>query len=144
RVFFDSSDPRLIKTEQRLDPVGPPEPATGLSTFRRTVRLPRELLVWTTDLCPWFSLDHRALPVVWQFNALLQVVRSDAEARTARSVTDGYDHLAKHDLGAAVETLRPTAAAAPSYAPAYRYLGDAYAELGRSAEAATAYEHLVA
>src|SRR5262249_42706588 len=49
RVYYDSSESALVKTEQRLDPVGPPDPKTGISTFRRVVRLPDKPKTWTTE-----------------------------------------------------------------------------------------------
>src|SRR5262249_14246025 len=55
RVFCDSSEPTLVKTEQRLDPVGPPDAKTGVSTFRRVIKVPRDPKALTTELSPWVS-----------------------------------------------------------------------------------------
>ena len=144
RVYFDSSEPGLVQTEQPLTAAGKPDPATGLTTFQRVIKLPRKPKVWTTELSPWISLDYHEIPVGWDSKALLQVVHSDAERPAAQQVREGYDHLAKHDVSLAVDALRRATQSDSKYVPAYRYLGEAYREAGRTEEAANAYEQLVA
>src|SRR5262249_44654748 len=144
RVYFDSSEPKLIRTEQPLKPVGSPARATGLSTFPTTVTLPMHPKVWVTELSPWIALDYREIPVGWDFKALLQVVHDEKEVVVAGQVGEGYEHLVNHNTGLAVEALRQAVQTAPEYAPACRYLGEAYQGSGRSAEAAAGYKQVVA
>lgn len=143
RVYFDSSEPKLIKTEQELKEAGKPEPATGISTFQKVVTLPRQPRVRITELSPWIALDYREIPVGWDFKTLLQVVRDEKEAAAAGRVREGYEQLANHNPGLAAEALSRAAQSVPDYAPACRFLGEAYEEAGRTAEAATAYKQLV-
>jgi tetratricopeptide (TPR) repeat protein len=144
RVYLDSSEPQLVVTEQRLEAAGKPDPQTGLSTFRRVVRLPRSPKVWSTELSPWISRDYREVPLEPEHRVLLQVVRNDAEAAAARPVGEAYDRLANGEPGAAAEMLQKLTVGKTDYSPAYRYLGEACEESGRTEEAAAAYERLVA
>lgn len=144
RVYFDASAPGLVTTAQPLKAVGQPDPATGISTFQQVVRLPSQPRTWSTELSPWISLDYHEIPVGWDLKALLQVVRNDSDVPAARQVAEGYDHLVRGSPGAAVESLQQATAGAPKYPLAYRYLGEAYHDAGRTDEAATAYEQLVA
>jgi tetratricopeptide (TPR) repeat protein len=143
RVYLDSSAPRLVQTDVALTLVSKPDPATGLSTFRRVVTLPRSPKVWTTELSPWVSLDYHEIPLDWDSKALLQVVLSDTSRPAAQQVQDGYNHLVQHDVSLALDSLRCATQSDPKYAPAYLYLGEAYAQAGRTEEAANAYGQLV-
>jgi tetratricopeptide (TPR) repeat protein len=150
RVLCDSSEPALIKSEQYLNPVGSADPATGATTFRRTLRLPRTpgsgpfARVLTTELSPWISLDYHEVLTGSDFRSLLQVIRDDAERAPADQVAAGYAALAEHNAGEAALTLARATTEHPKYAPAFRYLGEVHQSLGRTEEAATAYERLVA
>jgi tetratricopeptide (TPR) repeat protein len=144
RVYFDSSEPRLVKGEQSLKATGPPDPKTGVSTFQRVVTLSQKPRAFATELSPWISRDYQEIPVGWERKVLLQVVRSDREQAVAKQVVAGYTHLVQRDRGPAIEALRQATAQDPECALAYRYLGEACQEAGDAEGAADAFGRLVA
>jgi tetratricopeptide (TPR) repeat protein len=143
-AFVDSASLKLVRPGTELNPVGKPDPKTGLRLFSRTFLLPKEPKENATELSFFLIRDQEEVEVDGDWKALLQVVENDEERRAAEQVDAGFRLLSEGEQALAVEKFSEAAQIAPSYAAAHMYLGDTCLSLNRADDAAEAYQKLIA